>query len=103
MLSTFFFVLYCCCFGIGQGFLNLSGQYRTRDATNRAGLDQVPFFEDDAGNPDVIGKVNYRVGDPEEDGYSLFANWGAPLSGDMNFYGFASTSSREATGANFYR
>ncbi|MEH6569690.1 MAG: TonB-dependent receptor [Halioglobus sp.] len=88
---------------LGEGFINISGQYRTRDATNRAGFDDVPFFENDAGNPDVVGKINYKVGDPEEDGYGIFVNFGMPLSGDKSVYGFASTSSREATGSNFYR
>jgi len=88
---------------LADGFVNLSAQYRTRNATNRAGFDQVPFWENDAGNPSIVGNKNYRVGDPEEDGYSLFANWAMGLEGDMRLYGHASSSEREATGSNFYR
>jgi len=90
-------------FEIADGFINLSAQYRSRDETNRAGFDQVPFWENDAGNPDVVGKRNYRVGDPEESGYSVLANWGKTLSGGNLLYGFVSNSEREATGSNFYR
>jgi len=88
---------------LADGFVNLSAQYRTRNATNRAGFDQVPFWENDAGNPSIVGNKNYRVGDPEEDGYSLFANWAMGLEGDMRLYGHASSSEREAIGSNFYR
>ena len=90
-------------FEIADGFINLSAQFRSRDETNRAGFDQVPFWEADAGNPDVVGKRNYRVGDPEESGYSLLANAGKTLSSGNSLYGFASRSEREATGSNFYR
>ncbi len=90
-------------FNTGDGFVNVSADYRTRNATNRAGFDQVPYWENDAGNPEVVGNKNYRVGDPEDSGYSLFINWQQKLSNDISLYGFANTSNREAIGSNFYR
>lgn len=90
-------------FNTGKGFINVSGQYRTRNGTNRAGFDQVPPWENDASNSAVVGNKNYQVGDPQESGYSLFVNWEQTLTNDLNLYGFANTSNREATGSNFYR
>jgi iron complex outermembrane receptor protein len=85
-----------------DGYLNLSGQYRTRNLTNRAGYDDLPFWEGYGDNLAVQGDKNYRVGDPEEEGYGLMANWAAP-AGKVELYGNASFSEREATGSNFYR
>jgi iron complex outermembrane receptor protein len=88
-------------FSLGEdGFLNLSGQYRTRDETNRAGLDDIPFFE--PFNEDLVDQRNYRPGDPEEDGYSLVANFGMETwLGQV--YSIATWAEREATGSNFFR
>ncbi|TRX53927.1 TonB-dependent receptor plug domain-containing protein [Thalassomonas sp. M1454] len=97
-------------FSTGDGFVNVSAQYRTRNATNRAGFDQVPGWEMDpewswSGDSfdAAVGNKNYKVGDPEDKGYSLFVNWEQQLTDDLNLYGFANTSNREATGSNFYR
>jgi iron complex outermembrane receptor protein len=90
-------------FGLGDdGFLNLTAQYRTRNATNRAGFDDVPYWEQFGENLDFIGKRNYRPGDPEEDGFGLMANWAYPINAG-ELYGNASYSEREATGSNFFR
>lgn len=90
-------------FSLGDdGFINLSGQYRTRNLTNRAGLDDIPFWEQYGDNLELMGQRNYRAGDPEEDGYGLMANWAYPMSG-TELYGNASYSEREATGSNWFR
>ncbi|WP_163934910.1 TonB-dependent siderophore receptor [Paraferrimonas sp. SM1919] len=88
---------------LDNGFINVSAQYRDRKTTNRAGFDQVPFWEVDAGNPDVVGKVNYKVGDPEEQGFALMVNAEKEISDNISLYGFANHSNRQALGSNFYR
>ena len=94
----------------GDGFVNATVQYRTRNATNRAGFDQVPGWEMDppwsgegASFDAAVGNKNYTVGDPDEEGFSLFANMGKTLNESIELYGFANLSEREARGSNFYR
>src|SRR5262245_3526313 len=51
-------------FGGGRGFVNLTAEYHDRDATQRAGLDQIPFFENQSDeNLALAGQQNYRAGD----------------------------------------
>lgn len=98
-------------FSLGDdGFINATVQYRTRNATNRAGFDQVPGWEMDpewswsgASFDAAVGNKNYTVGDPDEEGFSLFANMGKTLNESIELYGFANLSEREARGSNFYR
>jgi iron complex outermembrane receptor protein len=78
---------------LDDGFINVSGQYRDRNSTNRAGFDSWSPGQ----------QVTHRAGDPEEEGYSLFANWGKSIAGDKELYGYIGSSEREATGVNFLR
>jgi iron complex outermembrane receptor protein len=92
-------------FALGSdGFIRVGGEYRDRDGTNRAGFDQIPFWEDETPeNEAVRGKVNYYVGDPEAEDWNLFYNMGLPIGDDMELYSFGTMSNRESEGANFYR
>ena len=92
-------------FDVGEsGFLNLTLEYRDRDETNRAGFDQVPFFENQTPpNLALVGARNYRPGDPEVEDLNLMYNAGARLASGHDFYSFGSYSTREAQGANFFR
>ncbi|MFT3997126.1 MAG: TonB-dependent receptor [Asticcacaulis sp.] len=76
-----------------DGFLTVSGEYRNREATNRADTD-----------PRVTPtRVTGRYGDPEQESLALFANAGKPLQNGWELYGFASFQDLESESAAFFR
>jgi iron complex outermembrane receptor protein len=82
-------------FGLGSdGYLTLSAEYLQRDPTNRSGVDPRAA----AG-----GRVTARLGDPEVDQWTVFANAGKPLSGGWELYGWGGYQNRESEGAAFPR
>ena len=82
-------------FGLGaDGYLTLSAEYLQRDPTNRSGVDPRAA----AG-----GRVTARLGDPEVDQWTVFANAGKPLSGGWELYGWGGYQNRESEGAAFPR
>ena len=91
-------------FGGGGGFLNLTAEYHDRDATQRAGLDQIPFFENQtAPNLALAGQQNYRAGDGATEDVLFMYNAALPVGGGLELYSFGGYSDRNAEGANFFR
>ena len=104
-------------FSLGDGYLNISGEYRNRSGTNRAGFDQLPtigFAEfivpippsgtpEGAPNDAVAGQRNYRLGDSDSEDINLSFTAGVDLASGFEFYSFGTYSSRDAEGANFFR
>jgi iron complex outermembrane receptor protein len=89
--------------GLGEdGFLRAGVEYRDRNGTNRAGFDQVPFFEDEANIPLVGGQRNFKPGDAATEDLSLWVNAETGL-GSVTGYGFAMYSQRDAEGTGFFR
>lgn len=85
-----------------DGFLRAGLEYRDREGTNRAGFDQVPFFEDPANIPLVGGQRNFKPGDAATEDLNLWVNAEAAL-GALTGYGFATYSTRDAEGTGFFR
>jgi iron complex outermembrane receptor protein len=81
-------------FGFGSdGFLTVTGEYVTREPTNRADVD-----------PRVTpNRLTGRFGDPEVEQYTIFANAGASLTDNIQLYGFAGYQDRDVRGAAFPR
>lgn len=75
-----------------RGFINLSGEFRSGDPTNRA-----------AESPQFPGRKIFRHGDADTEYFGFFANSGLELSEDLQLYAFAGYSDSEAIGAGFYR
>lgn len=75
-----------------SGFLNLSGEYREGDPTNRA-----------ADSPQFPGQQIFRHGDADTEFLGFFANAGLALSERAELYAFSGYSESEAIGAGFYR
>ncbi|MCE7796389.1 TonB-dependent receptor [Sphingobium sufflavum] len=76
--------------GIGsEGFLTLSADYLNRGRTSRGDID-TRF---------TPARVSSRFGDPEVEQYTLFANFGVPVGGAWEFYGYAGYQNRDSTGA----
>lgn len=104
-------------FSAGNGYLNISGEYRDRSATNRSGFDQLPtigFAEfivpippsgtpEGAPNDAVAGQRNYRMGDSDSEDLNLSFSAGVDLESGFEFYSFGTYSDRDAEGANFFR
>lgn len=87
-----------------DGFFKLGASIRDRRSTNRAGFDQIPFFE--AQTPDnlaLAGQRNYAEGDPDVEEVNLWFNAAANL-GLGEVYGFGTLGSRDSSGgAAFFR
>ncbi|GIU47600.1 MULTISPECIES: TonB-dependent receptor plug domain-containing protein [Shewanella] len=85
------------------GFVNISAQYKTADATSRS------VQRPDAAN--LIEQGNTYVNDPAQvwgnpeinDDYTVFVNAGFDLNDKHRIYAFGNVSSREAIGGFYYR
>jgi iron complex outermembrane recepter protein len=101
---------------LGRGSLGLFGEYRDRNATNRAWAD--PFEDAGTGLTDSIdsqGQVvvkrnpvdqpNHHWGDGEETDVMTFANLRMPMNdaGTSEFYAFGGYSHRDGNGQGFRR
>lgn len=92
-----------------DGFINVTGELRKRDRTNRSGLDgtrQYPLQDDGSFDPreSRFDRRTFRVGDADSEQYSFIINASAPLQNkNIRFYGDASYSQRENVSAGFYR
>src|SRR5688572_28883198 len=100
-------------FGLGSaGFVNMTGEYHYREATNRAGYDLRPNFT--FGSPFTAAKVfdpreidmsrlQFKLGDPKSRAYNFFLNAGYDLSADWELYAFGSYGHRDAVSAANWR
>ena len=83
-------------FEIGDGgYITVSGEYRDRDATNRA----VATGRTDLFDP---GTTIMRIGDSDAENKAVFVNASLP-TGFGEFYGFGGWSKREGESGGFYR
>ena len=75
-------------FGVGEGVLNLTAEYKKADPTNRA-------LPDPSGN-------EWRFGEPDLEQKAAFMNFELPI-GDAELYAFGGYSKREAESAGYAR
>jgi iron complex outermembrane recepter protein len=91
----------------GTGYFNLTGEFRDRDATNRAGYDPRRLFPLVGGRSDprefTFDRINHRFGDAQTTDYNLFANAGTELTPEIELYAFGSYGNREGESAGFNR
>jgi iron complex outermembrane receptor protein len=92
---------------LGEGFANLTAEYRDRNPTNRAGFDLRPNYNRPTAAFDprelTFDRLQFRYGDARTDDYSFFLNSGMPLGGEWELYGFASYGHRDGLSAANYR
>ena len=89
--------------GVEGAFLRVGFEYKDRAQTNRAGLDEVPFFEDSANIPLVGGQRNFRPGDGATENLNLWFNAAAPVAAGIEVYAFGTFNDRDAEGTGFFR
>ncbi len=92
---------------IGAGFINLTGEYRDRDATNRSGYDLRPNYVRPTGLFDTrevgFNRRNFQFGDAKTEDINLFLNAGMPIGETFDFYAFGSYGKRDGLSAANYR
>ena len=91
-------------FAVGDGgSLRIGAEYRTRDATNRAGIGVLPFFEEDTPANQALNPARvFAPGDGGADDIYVFYNASIPV-GEREFYSFGRYSNRETEGTGFFR
>ncbi|HEY6066544.1 MAG TPA: TonB-dependent receptor, partial [Thermoanaerobaculia bacterium] len=90
---------------VGTGFLNITGEYRKRNATNRAGNDpRDQIHAGDAGN-NPVKQPSYHWGDADEKDIMGWLNGSVPLNDDAttSFYVFGGASRRDGVHGGNYR
>lgn len=92
---------------IGPGFINITGEYRKRGATNRAGYDLRPNYNRPTAAFDAreltFDRLNFRYGDAKTQDYNLFVNAGLPIGEVFEFYAWGSYGHRDGLSAGNYR
>jgi iron complex outermembrane receptor protein len=90
--------------GDDGGFFRVGLELKNRQATNRAGFDQIPFFEEQTpANLALAGKRNYALGDGDSKSLSAWINTEVPLTEVAELYAFATFYQADTEGANFFR
>lgn len=89
-----------------SGYLNVTGEYRDRDPTNRSGYDPRRQYNLVGGLADprefTVNRINHRYGDANTSDLNFFINGGADI-GSFELYSFASYGIRDGDGAGFFR
>ena len=89
-----------------NGYLNLSGEARNSDSTNRSGIDtRTQYFTGDPRNsdPKLTNRIDSWVGDPNQHGGAGMFNLGLPLSDSLQLYAFGGASYSNGLAAGFFR
>jgi iron complex outermembrane receptor protein len=87
-----------------EGFLRFGLEGNKHNATNRAGYDQIPYWENQSPeNLALQGKRNYKAGDPDLESYTGWFNGELPLSESLALYAFGTYNARHSVGANYFR
>lgn len=92
---------------IGAGFVNVTGEYRDRGATNRSGYDLRPNYVRPTAAFDprevAFDRLNFQFGDAKTEDFNIFVNAGMPIGGSFDFYAFGSYGHRDGLSAANYR
>jgi iron complex outermembrane recepter protein len=92
---------------IGAGYINLTGEYRDRDATNRSGYDLRPNYVRPTALFDTrevgFDRRNFIFGDAKTEDINIFLSAGMPIGDTFDFYAFGSYGKRDGLSAANYR
>ena len=92
----------------GNGFLTISGEYKTAERTERGGWDfraQYPRLANNSWDPREItfDRFSQWYGEPEVDQTTVVVNAGIDINDNAEFYASASYQDRSAVSAGFQR
>lgn len=86
------------------GFFRVGLEYKQREGTNRAGFDQIPFFEEQTpDNLALAGQRNYVLGDGSSRDINAWLNAAVPLGESAELYAFGTYHQSDTEGANYFR
>ncbi len=87
------------------GFIKAGLELKNREATNRAGFDLIPPWEQTDNNLALQGKRNYAMGDGHSKDINVWFNGELPFGQDGNgrLYAFGTYNSRDTEGDNYFR
>ena len=91
-----------------EGFVNITGEYRSRDRTNRTGYDRRQQYNVTANSWNVpaeqaFDRRSHRIGDPKTEDGQIAVNAGIPLDDNVDLYAFGTWGKRHGESAGFYR
>lgn len=89
-----------------NSFVTISGEYKIRQATNRAGEDPRQQFPSDPAYAQAeieFDRLNHQYGNGRTEDYNFFVNAGADLDNGMELYAFGGYQDREGESPGFYR
>jgi iron complex outermembrane receptor protein len=90
-----------------NGYVNLTGEFRDRNRTNRAGFDLRPNYNRPTAAFDPrelsFDRLQFRFGDPDTEDYNFFLNSGLEVGGGWELYAFGSYGVRDSLSAANYR
>jgi len=93
--------------GPDGGFVNVTGEYRHRERTTRAGFDLRPNYNRPTAAFDArelsFDRLQFRFGDPDTDDFNFFVNSGLPIGGGWELFAFGSYGVRDSLSAANYR
>ena len=78
---------------LGDGFLTLSAEYRSREHTNRSDIDKRV----------TPNRITSRFGDADVDDVAFYANAGKPLGENWDLYGWYGYQHRDASSSATFR
>ena len=93
---------------VGKGYVNVTAEYRDRNATNRAGYDLRPNYVPANGVPAfdprelTFDRLQFKFGDAKTEDFNFFVNAGVPV-GNFEAYAFGSYGKRDGLSAANYR
>ncbi|MCW0452939.1 TonB-dependent receptor plug domain-containing protein [Xanthomonas sacchari] len=90
--------------GEDGGFFKVGLELKNHEATNRAGFDQIPPFEEQTpANLALAGKRNYELGDGASKDLNAWINGKLPFGQGSEAYAFGTYNQRDTQGANYFR
>ncbi|WOS41946.1 TonB-dependent receptor [Xanthomonas rydalmerensis] len=90
--------------GEDGGFFKVGLELKNHEATNRAGFDQIPPFEEQTpANLALAGKRNYELGDGASKDLNAWINGKLPFGQGSDVYAFGTYNQRDTQGANYFR
>ncbi|WP_440984884.1 TonB-dependent receptor plug domain-containing protein [Xanthomonas sontii] len=90
--------------GEDGGFFKVGLELKNHEASNRAGFDQIPPFEEQTpANLALAGKRNYELGDGASKDLNAWLNGKLPFGQGSEVYAFGTYNQRDTQGANYFR